>query len=235
MNFISFFCYKNYFYFLVYWILEISSSILKNFIYVLKEIKLNDELIIDDDLKDEYIELISLNIADLFAGFLVIYTKCSLPEKAKRTISKGEIELIYKGDPVNNNKKNLYLIVISISDFFSRSCFFWYSLIINKKRVLLKSQFDFLYGLDICFRYFFSSIFLKTKIYKHHLLAIIITIIGFVFMSILDIMSITNDKDILWDKLWFLIFILPRPILFPLEDVINKILLSDDFLLRIYH
>ena len=50
-------------------------------------------------------------------------------------------------------------------------------------------------------------------------------------MSILDIFSIIKDKDSSWDKLWFLIFILPRAILFPLEDVINKILLSDDFLL----
>ena len=232
MKFISFFCYKNYFYFLVFWILELSVSILNNFIYKLKAIKLDDELVIDDDLKDEYIELISLNIADLLAGFLVLYTKYSLPKKEKRSISKGEIELIYKGDPVNNNKKVLYLIVISISDFVARSLFFWFSLFINKRRVLFRSQFEFLNGLDICFRYFCSKIFLKTKIYKHHLWAIIITIIGFVSMSVLDVISIIEDKENSgWDKKMFILFILPRSFFFPLEDVINKILLSDDFLL----
>ena len=155
MNFISFFCYRNYFYFLVFWILEISVSILKNYIYILQKIKLGDELVIDDNLKDEYLELISLNIADLLEGFLVLYTKFSFPKKAKRTISKGEIELIYKGDPVNNNKKVLYLIIISFLDFLSRSTFFWFSLIINRKRVLVRSQLDFIVGLDIFFRYFF--------------------------------------------------------------------------------
>ena len=40
------------------------------------------------NLKDEYIELISLNIADLLAGFLLLYTKYSLPKKEKRTISR---------------------------------------------------------------------------------------------------------------------------------------------------
>ena len=51
-------------------------------------------------------------------------------------------------------------------------------------------------------------------------------------MSILNIFSIKDDDDnSVFDKIMFILFILPRSILFPLEDVINKILLSDDFLL----
>ena len=50
-------------------------------------------------------------------------------------------------------------------------------------------------------------------------------------MSITDFLTIIDDKSELLTKILYLIFILPRALLFPLEDVINKILLSDDFLL----
>ena len=54
-------------------------SIFKNFIYKANVLQIG----IKNDLMDEYKNLVNLNIADLLAGFLVLYTKCSLPAKAQ--------------------------------------------------------------------------------------------------------------------------------------------------------
>ena len=224
---IEFKCYKNYFYFLIYWISEISISITKNLIYV---IKIKDNQFINDSL-NEYLQLVILVISDLLAGFLVLYTKCSFRKKDnnKREKSKGEIEFIYVKNPPDSNKKLKYLILITFLDFFARSPFLFFYLI-NKNRALQRNQIDIIVAIDIFMRYFFSKIILKTKIYKHHLCAIIISIIGFFILCVIDFSSIIINDNI-WEKVLYLIFLLLPAIFYPLEDTINKIILSDDFLL----
>ena len=74
---ISCICYKNYFYFLIFWILELLVSIFKNFIYKANVLQIG----IKNDLMDEYTNLVNLNLADLLAGFLVLYTKYSFKKK----------------------------------------------------------------------------------------------------------------------------------------------------------
>ena len=225
---ISCICYKQYFYFLIFWILELLVSIFKNLIY---NHKFFGEFI-ENDITDEYIDLISLNIADLLAGFLVLYTKYSFKKKEIKKGKKGDINLIYQHNtPFNPNKKLQLLILISFLDFISRSGYFWFSFFINKGRMLNRYNLDIIIAIDILMRYFFSRIILKTYLYNHHITAIIISIIGFVSMSLLDIISIIIEGKDVSNKFLFLLFILPRSIFYPLEDVLNKILLSNDFLL----
>jgi len=225
---ISCICYKNYFYFLIFWILELLVSIFKNLIYNHKFFGES----IKNDITDEYIDLISLNIADLLAGFLVLYTKYSFKKKEIKKEKKGDINLIYQHNtPFNPNKKLQLLILISFLDFISRSGYFWFSFFINKGRMLNRYNLDIIIAIDILMRYFFSRIILKTYLYNHHITAIIISIIGFVSMSLLDIISIIIEGKDVSNKFLFLLFILPRSIFYPLEDVLNKILLSNDFLL----
>ena len=223
---ISCICYKNYFYFLIFWILELLVSIFKNLIYNHKFFGES----IKNDITDEYIDLISLNIADLLAGFLVLYTKYSFKKKEIKKEKKGDINLIYQHNtPFNPNKKLQLLILISFLDFISRSGYFWFSFFINKGRMLNRYNLDIIIAIDILMRYFFSRIILKTYLYNHHITAIIISIIGFVSMSLLDIISIIIEGKDVSNKFLFLLFILPRSIFYPLEDVLNKILLSNDF------
>ena len=227
---VSCICYKNYFYYLVYWIIELLVSIFKNFIYKANVLQIG----IKNDLMDEYTNLVNLNIADLLAGFLVLYTICSLPTKVqtKKKLLKEDIEIVNKEkNPYNKNQKICLLIVVSFLDFISRSGYFWFFIIFNKGRLLNRYYLDILIAIDIFMRYFFSRIILKTKLYKHHFWAIIITIIGFASMTALDIISIIKDNKDVSDKFLFLLFIFPKSICYPLEDVINKKLLSDDFLL----
>lgn len=51
MSLFSFVCHKNYFYFLIYWILEISVALIKNYYYYdFKDLKL------ESNLQNEYID-----------------------------------------------------------------------------------------------------------------------------------------------------------------------------------
>ena len=196
---VSCICYKNYFYYLIYWIIELFVSIFKNFIYKANVLQIG----IKNDLMDEYTNLVNLNIADLLAGFLVLYTKCSLPAKVqtKEKKLKEDIEIVNKEkNPYNKNQKICLLIVVSFLDFISRSGYFWFFIIFNKGRLLNRYYLDILIAIDIFMRYFFSRIILKTKLYKHHFWAIIITIIGFASMTALDIISIIKDNKDVSDK-----------------------------------
>ena len=227
MPLVSFVCHKNYFYFLIYWVLEISVAIIKNYYYDDFE-----DIELESNLQNEYIDLVSLNVADLLAGFLVMYTISSISKKKIKTqISKVEIKLIYN-NPFYKKKKVFLLVLISILDLFSRSVYLLFYLIVKPEAIFDRFQMDWIVGIDILMRYLFSRLILKTKLYKHHFWSIIISIIGFIFMSSIDFITIVDNEDYKFStKIWYLLFILPRAIFFPLEDAINKILLSDDFLL----
>ena len=86
----SFICYKSYIYFLIFWILEIFVSISKYYISNITSLE-ND---LKEGLNNEYIELLSLNLADLLAGFFVIYTKCSLQKSDFKKLSKKNLQQI---------------------------------------------------------------------------------------------------------------------------------------------
>ena len=226
MSLVSFVCDKNYFYFLIYWILEISVALIKNLFYYKF-----DDLELKSNLQNEYIDLISLNVADVLAGFLVMYTIYSIPKKKiRKKKSKAEIRLIYN-NPINRKKKIFLLIFISFLDLISRSVYLLFYLIIKPEPIFDRFQMDWIVAIDILSRYFFSRIILKTKLYNHHFWSIIISIIGFIFMSTIDFITIIGNKGKFSTKIWYLFFILPRALLFPMEDATNKILLSDDFLL----
>ena len=89
MSFFYCVCYSNYFFILVYWIIEISISLIKN----IKEDSFQFSSI---DHENQFIDIISLNIADLLAGFLVLYSKCQFKNKSDNNkIKQPKFSLIY--------------------------------------------------------------------------------------------------------------------------------------------
>ena len=69
MSFISLNCNKNFFYVIVYWVLEIIFYVLfLNYKYCFA--------FTNNIVHREYTFVILLNIGDLLSGFLVLYTKC---------------------------------------------------------------------------------------------------------------------------------------------------------------
>ena len=103
----------------------------------------------------------------------------------------------------------------------------------NENIEILKNyQIDWLIGIDIIFRHIFSCLILKAELYKHHIWSLIICLFGILLMTISDGISILLGKKEI--KIFYYIFIIARPLLFSLADVLDKILLSDDFLLPHY-
>ena len=243
MSIISFTCDKNYIYILIYYILEIGGAILKNI-----EEK-NEEKEIIYHIKSKYTQIILLILADFLFLPFIIYTKCSL-KKSNQNInnSKSEIKLIYN-NPFNSltqkSKKIIsYSFLISVLDLISRSVYFMFFLFkINEKyeedkksliEILPKRYYmDYILALDIIFRYLFSKIILKTKVYNHHKVSIFISIIGFILFIINDILDFFSE-DFNTNILIYMLIVSLRAILFPLEDTINQILLSKYFLLPHY-
>ena len=127
MSLLSCVCYKSYFFILIYWIIEISVSLIKN-------IKEDSFKLKNIDYENQFIDIISLNIADLLAGFLVLYSYCQFKNKTENKIRQSKFPLIYN-NPLNKNKKKIFylLILVCFLDLYSRSVYFIHSIISKKK------------------------------------------------------------------------------------------------------
>ena len=227
--------YKGYFFIIVYWFAEMMRAIFR--IIFIKRIK-NREIFRKQEkyiVENELVNLISLNLADLLAGILVLITKIRMRsfnynKKSKSIIKINKINpsLIY--NELSKIKHKIYLIIlISILDYLARSLKFLATLT-NKPRLKTR-QTDWMLSFDIITRIFLCIIILKIKVQKHHKFAIILCLIGFILMSISDIMSIKKRNKNYSDIIIYILIIFPKSILFPIEDVINKILLTNDYLL----
>ena len=252
MAFFSFSCFKSYYYLLIFWILDLS-------IVIVRDLYLEKEIAGPEYLKGtEFIYISCLNIADLFACFLVFHTyfkmrkintknkemesedgEESKKEKKKKKINKDKkvkkniklsYELIYNDNSIKNNKY-IYLFIISLLEFLARSTDLLFLLILKTKMPIRPGEINWLISIDFFSRVLFSNLILKTKLYKHHIFSIILIIIGLLSMSICAFKAIVERELENWP---YFLFIVVKYLLLPLEDVINKILLTNEFLLPHY-
>ena len=224
MNFISFSCHKSYSNFFYVWFFDLSSSFIKAYFeYIYSEIN-NFSVMI------ELINLVCLNIGDLLAGFFVLYTyinsKSNKENNEARRASNNQVKLIYNDLSI---KKNKYLLIflISILELIGRSTDLFYYIYIDSTRIR-DGEISWLISIDILSRIIFSKIILKSRLYNHHILSIIMTVIGLCSMSISAFIAINSNELSRWP---YFAFTFVKFIAVPLEDVINKILLTNKFLL----
>jgi hypothetical protein len=224
MVFISFSCHTSYSNFFYVWFFDLSSSFIKAYFeYIYSEIN-NFSVMI------ELINLICLNIADLLAGFFVLYThinsKSDKENNEARRTSSNQIKLIYNDLSI---KKNKYLLIflISVLELVGRSTDLFYYIYFDSIRIR-DGEISWLISIDILPRIIFSKIILKSRLYNHHILSIIMTVIGLCSMSISAFIAINSYELSRWP---YFSFIFLKFITIPLEDVINKILLTNKFLL----
>jgi hypothetical protein len=220
MDCISFSFYRNYFYFLVFWILDFASTFINY--YFDNNIDNN----IDKYRANEYLHLISLNISDLLAGFLVLFTELQMKTKKKEEEikkSKNTQDLIYN-DYSNKRNKLVYIFIISITNFLACS-FVLFSYLFSPNDKLEKANFQWLISVDIITRIIFSKIILKTRLYKHHFFSLIIFVIGF---SSLTFYGFQNFHKI------FMPLAFLKHFLFAIGDTFSKILLTKKFVLPQY-
>jgi hypothetical protein len=220
MAFISFSCQQSYFYFLIFWIIDVLISIylilIDKIYYYSLENMIKNEIIIN--LK---------TISDLCAGFLVLSTYIRM----KKVNQKEEQKIIEKiKNRLSRRYKYFYIFLISFLEFICRSTDFFYLITLGNIPIR-KEQLTWLIPVDIIARIVLSRRVLKLSLFRHHYFSLVLVILGFLSMSICEFQTI-NEIDL---NNWpYFIFIIIRNILLPLEDVYNKILLTDKFLLPHY-
>ena len=221
MAFFSFSCQKSYFYLLGFWIIDFLIS-MHRMIYLPGEISS-----IESMKKSEFIYINLKTVSDLCAGFLILHTYIRM----KKINQKEEQKTVEKVKSILS-RKNKYMLIflISLLEFICRSTDFFY-LIIIKKFTIRAGEIAWLISVDFFARILISRRVLKFRLFRHHYFSIVLIILGFFSMSICAFESISEYELNNWP---YFIFIIIKNILLPLEDVYNKILLTDKFLLPHY-
>jgi len=229
MTLISFTFYKEYFYFLCYWVIDLIDDV-ERYIFEYKNNIPSEEKYPKEE---SLINLIISITANLLAGFLVLYTNIRMNafKKNKNLKKKNDkYQLIYNDLSIKENKY-YFILLISILDFITLFIVFLYNLFLSDQLQPNRHDLDWLIAIDIFMRIIFSKLILKKEFYKHHIFGLLLNGISFIFLIFLNIYRINfqNKKP---KQIWiYFLFFFPRFILVPLGDTINKILLTDKFLL----
>ena len=207
--------YKSYFYFLVYWII----SFLFSFLTALfgnqkKEYKEYNRNI---EFTNQIIIFVSRIGGDLLAGFLVVYTYLTT---SMVTINEKENNIIKKkiNEPSKKINRFTLILLVSIIEFTSSIILPIFALFFKS---LEEGEIMCLVSITVLSRIFFSHYILKDILYRHHILSLIIFLIGYFFKTIIAF----SIGDIHLEKWPYLLFVLIQFILQGLEEVLSKLLL----------
>ena len=231
MKYISFVFFKEYYYFIAYWVISLICSLINH--YFQNQIK-NDE----NANKKEYniIYLFCFILGDLLGGFLVLYThfssKPEKEEKKKENKPKAKNNLQYKliyNDLSVKKYKNRLILTISILHFIGLASDLIFYIIFVEKTLAIE-EIEWLISIELLARIIFCKFILKIKFFKHHIFSIIISMTGFLFMGITGLNKISKKTSI-EKKGFYIFFNIITEIVFSLEDVLCKILLIEKFLL----
>ena len=225
MSLVSISFYKTYYYFVIVLSLDLLNKLIKDHFDTIYSPEENIKII-------ELFNLICYNVADLLSGFLVLYTYISSRSDKKETIVKKksknviQYDLIYNDLSIRENKYS-FILLISFLEFIGRFSDFFFYLILNINRIR-DGEITWLISIDILSRIVFSNLILKSKIYNHNILSIILTILSLCSMSAGAFIIIKDTELSNWP---YFISLAIKFVILSLEDVINKLLLTDKFLL----
>ena len=227
MGLFSFVFYKEYYYFLIYWCMDLVLFIIP-LIFQISNFQTKEYNI--SLVNYDYLQLLNLNIADLLSGFLVLITYYRM--KSEKDIIKTKnknrnsinIDLIYNDFSEKGNKYVL-IFILSVLELLARSSDLIFNLF-YENIILYNCDTDWIISIDIISRIIFSKIILKTSLYKHHLVSVIIFLFGSIIMTIFGITSIIETNSMIK-----LLFLIPKNIIFGFGDIISKILLTYKFVL----
>ena len=225
---------KNLIYIIIYWILEIALSLLR-------QIKKDWFKITEDKIQNEYMFVIYSNVSDLLSGFLVLYTYCVSRRKNKvKEVQEdyNKYDLIDEEESsvssYSKNKKMLYskmkkiliMIFISFLEYLNRS-FYWITYAItsaNSEEVSHFLEKNMTNTLDIVIRYIFSIWILKQKLYKHLKCSIFSMTTGFIILLVTDylLIFVTENRYNKNKTFFYSDILLLKGIINPYEDILIK-------------
>ena len=187
---------------------------------------------------DHYFNLMTNFISDFSVGIILLINKL------REHYSNRETYKIVPPTAIKANMKKYFFIlfsIIAIIDFIAQFCMFIFPffdpdnniLVEQSKNTIIKEEdLYFVVLIDIISRYIFSKFILKGHFYRHHILAIIITCIGFIPFIIVNMINLINsyqdqnEYKIHRNMIIYLILYITMTIIYSLEDVLNKICLN---------
>lgn len=162
-------------------------------------------------------------LADFSAGIMILIDKYRNREKK---VSSQNLKIKKEMD----NRKYFFMPILAVFDFIAQLTLFTFSFIVPRGKLLehvsiSEEDLYFVVLIDIISRYCFSKMFLNSHFYKHHIFSIILTCIGFIPLTITNIIDLDlfGCESIRYIDLTLCIFM---TIVYSLEDVLNKICLN---------
>ena len=229
MSLLSFNWDNHFIYAIIYWILEICVR-LAMYLKWEEYFKVSDS-----DIQNEYVYVILLTIADLLAGFLVLYIKLTFKRPIKPRKSISGIEYIY--DNYKQNKRKYIInkmIIICCLNYLSRSLY-WISYAItgaNNNEVSHQLQKDVVNTIDIFMRCIFSIFILHIVIHRHRIVSMGGIIVGFFILLPADFVLLSRDETKrLGMTVSYVAILALRGLSVPFEDTLIKKLYTENYVL----
>jgi len=229
MSLLSFNWDKHFIYAIIYWILEICVRLV---MYLKWEEYFK---VSDSDIQNEYVYVILLTIADLLAGFLVLYIKLTFKRPIKPRKSISGIEYIYDNYKQNKRKHIINkMIIICCLNYLSRSLY-WISYAItgaNNNEVSHQLQKDVVNTIDIFMRCIFSIFILHIVIHRHRIVSMVGIIVGFFILLPADFVLLSRDETKrLGMTVSYVAILALRGLSVPFEDTLIKKLYTENYVL----
>ena len=214
---------KKYIYLLVFLFCSLNRKLIPRIISLLYTKEINDAEKVNWNKNRCCFDIFSNFLADFSAGIMILIDKYR--NRAKK-VSSQNLKIKKEMD----KRKYFFMPILATFDFIAQLSLFTFSYIIPKGKTLEEKSIPevdlyFVVLIDIISRYCFSKIFLNSHFYKHHIVSIIITCIGFIPLTIKNIydLDLFDFKYITYIDLILYIFM---TIVYSLEDVLNKICLN---------
>ena len=197
---------------MAYWVFELGYRLFKY-------LKPDFFQIAEKDSDNEYLYVIFLTFADLLAFFgLFFHIKCKKQAEYKNKI--------------NTKDKKTYFTFFGIFllDLIARFSYFIFhkSFEISNEELSQKIAHDVIILIDIGFRFIFYLVIINGEVHRHKVCSAFSVIFIFLFLIILDFVNLDfkGKYDINSNLIYFGV-LLPRAILFPFVDTVNKKLMID--------
>ena len=185
----------------------------------------------DSDKTEEYFYILSNIVSDLLTGIF----HCILKRKEKndnKTNNENNIlinSFIYKRQIKKTKFFNKFIFLISIIDFICQLCFYFGCY--ENEKIDKKFMFYLFLVVDVVSRHIFSRLILKTYFYFHHYISFLLNVIILLVLLFAELFFDKKKENTGTDNFILLLLSLIQYLLYSLEDILNKVALTNLFII----
>ena len=142
--------------------------------------------------------------------------------------SRSNIDYIYNKANANKSEcvtlRNIF--IFTIVDFIAQiSSVVFYIVTSQQKLVVKQANLNSALVFNILAIQIFSVLFLHTKVYRHHIFALCIDIVCLVFLGLVDITMIIQDRNEIGISLMYIFIRILSAVLYSLENALAKVII----------